>query len=124
MSFFDVRQIYDYLDRVIRQMEYSNAIDYTRRFEQMEMLLMALDQNVQDLIDAVAADTSLVASVVAGQKIEADMIAALQKQVADLEAQIAAGAAIDPADLAAITKAVSDLKDANTALAAAVPAST
>ncbi len=129
MTFFDLRQIYAHLDRIHQRVIESSEPrwrDFSHEFNRMERLLMALDTNVQELINQVANNNSLVGSVVAGLKVESDQITALQAQVAALTAQIgsAGSAPIDPEDLAAITKAVSDLKDTNTQLQTAVPAST
>jgi len=81
---------------------------------------MALDAQVQRLVDAVAANTNAVKSA-------QDALALEANQIADLKAQIAAiqpGQAIDAEDLAAITKAADDLQATNTALQAAVPQNT
>ena len=83
---------------------------------------MALQPQVQALIDTVTANTNAVTAAIAGFQGEQTQITALQKQVADLQAQIASGTPIDAEDLAAISKAVTDLQTTNTALQAAVPA--
>jgi hypothetical protein len=80
---------------------------------------MALDQNVQTLIDEVANNSNLVASAIAGLKVESDQITALQAQIA----AIPPSQPIDAEDLAALQKAVGDLKDTNAQLQTAVPAS-
>lgn len=129
MTFFDVRQIYAHLDRINRHLDSGTGYggrgrDYSHEFKHLEKLLMALDTNVQELVNQVANNNSLVASVIAGLKVESDQITALQAQVEALTAQIGSGQAIDAEDLTAITKAVSDLKDTNAQLTTAIPAST
>jgi len=66
----------------------------------MERILMAIDQNVQELINQVANNSSLVASVVAALKLESDQITALQAQIAS----ITPGQPVDAEDLAAIQR--------------------
>ena len=79
---------------------------------------MALQADVQALVDAVTANTSAVAAAVAGLQAEAAQITALQAQLA----AIVPGAPVDAADLTAIQGAVSTLQATNTSLQAAVPA--
>jgi len=79
---------------------------------------MALQADVQALVDAVTANTNAVQAAIAGLQAEA-------KQIADLQAQLAAivpGQPVDAEDLASIQKAVTDLGATNTALQTAVPA--
>lgn len=92
---------------------------------------MALQADVQKLVDAVAANTDAVASAVAGLKAEQTQIAAQATQIKDLQDQLAAltpGQPIDSEDLAAIQKTVTDLAannatlgETNTSLQTAVP---
>lgn len=80
---------------------------------------MALSKTVQDLVDQVAASTSL-------QAASAAAMTELVRQSADLSAQVAAltaaGTAMSAEDAAAITKAAADLAASAVALQAAVPA--
>lgn len=81
-------------------------------------LLMALNANVQKLVDEIAQTRSIKDSIVAGFDLTS-------KQIADLKAQLASiqpGQPIDEENLAAINKAVDDLDQTNVALQTAVPA--
>lgn len=83
-------------------------------------LLMALNANVQKLVDDVAKNTDLVKSVLAAQDLQ-------NKQIADLKAQLASiqpGQPIDDENLAAINATVATIEDTNKALVTAIPAST
>lgn len=85
---------------------------------------MAISPQVQAVLDAIAQNTSLVASVDAGLKAESEQITALQAQVAALQAQIAAGGTLSAEDITALASALSQLNDTNTKLQADVPANT
>lgn len=85
---------------------------------------MAISPEVQVVIDAIAANSSLVASVDAALKAEAVQITDLQTQVAALQAQIAAGAPLSADDVAALATGLTQLQDTNTKLQADVPANT
>lgn len=98
-----------------------------RDLELREMLLlllsqleaiMALNAQVQALVDAVAANKNGVKAALDGLAAEATQISALQAQIAALTP----GQPIDADDLAAITQAVTDLGDTNSQLQTAVPA--
>jgi phage I-like protein len=90
--------------------------------ERLEKFIMALQPQVQTLIDTVTANTNAVQAAIAGLAAEATQIAALTAQVADLQAQLAGGTPIDAEDLAAIGTAVTTLQATNAALTTAVPA--
>ncbi len=82
-------------------------------------LLMALNANVQKLIDDVARNADLSKSILAAQDIQA-------KQLADLKAQLASivpGQPIDDENLSAINATVATIEQTNAALATAIPAS-
>lgn len=82
--------------------------------------LMALQADVQKLVDEVKQNNDLVGSVAQALQIQG-------KQIDDLKAQIAglqAGQIITPDDLSAIQKAVTDLGETNTELQGAVPGNT
>lgn len=86
--------------------------------DEIKEMIMALQADVQALVDQVAANTSAVQGAIAGLQAEAAQIAALQAQIAALPPN----APIDAEDLAAIQTAVTNLKDTNAALQTAVPA--
>ncbi len=79
---------------------------------------MALQADVQKLVDAVTANTNAVQAAIAGLQAEATQIAALQAQVAALTP----GQPVDAEDLTAIQSAVSTLAATNQSLQTAVPA--
>lgn len=81
---------------------------------------MALNANVQKLVDDVAKNSDLAKSILAAQDLQ-------NQQIADLKAQLASivpGQPVDQENLDAINKAVTQIEDTNTALATAVPAGT
>lgn len=81
---------------------------------------MALNANVQKLIDDVARNADLSKSILAGQDLQ-------NKQIADLKSQLASiqpGQPVDDENLAAINATVATIEQTNAALADAVPAST
>lgn len=83
-------------------------------------LLMALNANVQKLIDDVARNADLSKSILAGQDLQ-------NKQIADLKSQLASivpGQPIDDENLAAINAQVAIIEQTNAALATAVPQGT
>ena len=86
--------------------------------------LMAISPQVQSVLDALAANSSLDSSVDAALKAEASQITALQAQVADLQAQIAAGGTLSSDDVAGLASGLQQLQDTNTRLQADVPAGT
>jgi len=100
------------LDLLIRLVARVLALTEDEREE-----LMALQPEVQDLVDKVAANSNAVQAATQALQAEA-------KQIADLQAQIAGitpGAPIDAEDLQAIKDAASKLADTNSALQTAVP---
>lgn len=83
-------------------------------------LLMALNANVQKLIDDVAKNADLSKSILEAQNLQ-------NKQIADLKSQIASiqpGQPIDDENLAAINATVATIEQTNAALATAVPSGT
>jgi|SRR5881394_1792051 len=103
------------LDLIIRLLA---GLHFKANLERKE--LMALQPEVQDLIDKVAANTNAAQAA-------ADALKAEQAQIADLQAQIAnivPGQPIDAEDLAAIKDAAAKLGETNVALQTAVPANT
>lgn len=81
---------------------------------------MALNANVQKLVDDVAKNSDVSKSILAAQDV-------LSAQIADLKTQLGAiqpGQAIDDEDLAAINASIATLEQTNTALGNAIPAST
>jgi len=94
--------------------------NYPTALNEWSSFLWPSTRNVQELINQVANNSSLVASVIAGLKVESDQITALQAQIAGMTP----GQPVDAEDLAAIQKAVTDLQATNTALGQAIPAST
>lgn len=83
-------------------------------------LLMALNANVQKLIDDVARNSDLSKSILAGQDLQ-------NKQIADLKTQLASiqpGQPIDDENLAAINATVATIEQTNEALATAVTSGT
>jgi hypothetical protein len=82
--------------------------------------LMALQPEVQALVDQVTANTNSAQAAQAALKAEADQITALQAQIAG----ISPGAPIDAEDLQAIKDATAQLQQTNAAMQTAVPANT
>lgn len=81
---------------------------------------MALNANVQKLIDDVARNADLSKSILAGQDLQ-------NKQIADLKSQLASiqpGQPVDDENLAAINATVATIEQTNAALADAVPQGT
>lgn len=81
---------------------------------------MALNANVQKLIDDVAKNADLSKSILAAQDLQ-------NKQIADLKSQIASiqpGQPVDDENLAAINATVATIEQTNAALATAVPSAT
>lgn len=97
-------------------------------------MIMALQADVQSLVDAVKTNTSAVQSMKQSFDLEAKQIAEQGRKITELQAQIAAiqpGQPVDAEDLAAIKQAASDvessnstLAEINTAVAQAAPANT
>lgn len=83
-------------------------------------LLMALNANVQKLIDDVAKNGDLVKSILAAQDIQNTQIADLKSQLASIQP----GQDISQENLDAINGTVSQIEQTNSALATAIPAST
>lgn len=103
------RELGEKFDHLIRLLEQPNHL---------KGMIMALQADVQHLVDQVAANTSAVAAAASALEVEA-------KQIADLQAQLAAiipGDPIDAEDLAAIKTAADQLQQTNIQLQAAVPA--
>ncbi len=94
------------------------------RLKHLEKAIMAISPQVQSVLDAIAANSSLVASVDAGFKAEAKQITDLQTQVAALQAQIAAGNTLSADDIAALAAGLQQLGDTNAKLQTDVPAGT
>lgn len=83
-------------------------------------LLMALNANVQKLIDDVARNADLSKSILAAQDLQ-------NKQIADLKSQLASiqpGQPVNDENLAAINATVATIEQTNAALATAVPQGT
>jgi len=99
--------------------------DYFQRGPNLDRrLLMALTKEVQDLVDAVAANTSVSKSVEAAVKVQSGQITALDAKVAELQAKLDAGGTISAEDLAAIKAQTDTITETNVELAAAIPANT
>ena len=81
---------------------------------------MALQADVQKLVDEVAANSSLVKSVEAASGVLSTQITDLKNQVSALQA----GQVLTAEDLTAIQASVATLGETNTELQAAVPANT
>lgn len=81
---------------------------------------MALNANVQKLVDDVAKNSDLSKSILAAQDLQAQQIADLKTQLASIQP----GQPIDDENLTAINNMVSTIEQTNTALGTAVPAST
>lgn len=95
-----------------------------RQLDRMEKIAMAISPQVQTVLDAIAINTSLVASVDAGFKLEATQITDLQTQIATLTATIASGGTLSADDITALGTAAQQLADTNAKLQADVPAAT
>lgn len=81
---------------------------------------MALQADVQRMIDAVTANTSAVKAAEAGLQAQGKQIDDLKGQIAGLQA----GQVITPDDLQALRAATDQLSQTNTELQTAVPANT
>lgn len=81
---------------------------------------MALNANVQKLVDDVAKNSDLSKSILAAQDLQAQQITDLKTQLASIQP----GQPIDDENLTAINNMVSTIEQTNTALGTAVPAST
>ena len=92
----------------------------THIIKRMEQIAMAISAEIQDVLDKIKANTSLVQSVDAALKAEAAQITDLQNQIAALQA----GAPLSPDDKAALLQGATDLAATNAALQADVPANT
>jgi hypothetical protein len=92
----------------------------THIIKRMEQIAMAISAEIQDVLDKIKANTSLVQSVDAAMKAEAAQITDLQNQIAALQA----GAPLSADDKAALVQASADLAATNAALQADVPANT
>lgn len=99
--------------------------DYFQRGPNLDRkLLMALTKEVQDLVDAVTANTSVTKSVEAAIGVQSGQITTLSDKVAELQAKLDAGGTINAEDLAAIKAQTEVITETNTELAAAIPANT
>lgn len=103
------------LDLIIRLIARVLALTIDERKE-----LMALQPEVQDLIDSVTNNTNLVASLKQASDAQGARITSLEAQLA----AIVPGQAIDAEDLQAIKDEVAALKATNDSITTAVPANT
>ena len=92
----------------------------THIIKRMEQIAMAISAEVQDVLDKIKSNTSLVQSVDAALKAEAAQITDLQNQIAALEV----GTVLSAEDKAALAQGGADLAATNAALQADVPANT
>jgi chromosome segregation ATPase len=91
---------------------------------ELENLIMAVSQQITDLIAQVKANTDLEQSADLALRTLSVQITDLGNQVSALQAQIAAGSSLSTADIAALAQSVTDLKTSATTLQADVPANT
>jgi len=83
-------------------------------------ILMAIQADVQKMLDEIAQNKDLVTSVVQGLQVQSKQITDLQTTVAGLQA----GQVLTVDDLTAIKSGVTSLGETNTVLQTAVPANT
>jgi hypothetical protein len=90
----------------------------------LEREIMAVSAQVQQILDGVRQNQSLLSSVEDGLAAQATLIQNQTVQIAALEAKLANGTNISADDLAALAEINTDVSDVNTRLKADIPANT